>query len=204
MKKKLLLIGGGGHCKSCIDVIEKEGNYQIAGIMDSPKMLHQKVLGHEVITTDKELPDLAKQGYSFLICIGQIESPKKRIEVFEELKNNSASLATIISPTAYVSQHSQIGDGTIIMHHAVVNAGAKIGKNCIINSKALVEHDAIIEDHCHVSTGAIINGGVQVGSGTFIGSNAVCREYIRIGSKSVIGCGGRLVKNMPSGSKIYR
>ncbi len=28
-------MGGGGHCKSCIDVIEQEGKYKIAGIVDA-------------------------------------------------------------------------------------------------------------------------------------------------------------------------
>jgi len=32
--KSLLLIGGGGHCRSCIDFIEEEGKYQIAGIVN--------------------------------------------------------------------------------------------------------------------------------------------------------------------------
>jgi hypothetical protein len=30
--RDLILIGGGGHCKSCIDVIELETKYAIAGI----------------------------------------------------------------------------------------------------------------------------------------------------------------------------
>ena len=34
MKEKLVLIGGGGHCRACIDVIERENKYQIAGIVD--------------------------------------------------------------------------------------------------------------------------------------------------------------------------
>jgi len=50
MKEKIILIGGGGHCKSCIDVVEQQGKYQIAGIVDLPEKLHQKLLGYEVIT----------------------------------------------------------------------------------------------------------------------------------------------------------
>lgn len=204
MKGKIILIGGGGHCKACIDVIEQEGNYQIAGIVDLPEMLDQQVLGYDIFATDKDLPALVKQNFYFLNTIGQIGSPQKRINIYEKLKSNSVKLASVVSPTAYVSKHARIGAGTIVMHYAVVNAGAKIGKNCIINSKALVEHDATIEDHCHISTGAIINGGVQVGSGTFVGSNAVCREYIKVGAQSVIGCGARIVKNVSSDSKIQR
>ena len=140
--KKIILIGGGGHCKSCIDVIEQEGKYRIAGIVDMAEKMHQKVLGYEVIATNDDLPHLVKEYENFLITLGQIKSPDKRIRIFQTLKESEAKLPIIISPFAYVSKHAEIGDGTIIIHNALINAGAKIGSNCIINTKALVEHDA--------------------------------------------------------------
>ena len=194
--KKIILIGGGGHCKSCIDVIEQAGAFQIAGIVDVTEKLHQKILGYEVIATDDDLPQLVNEYENFLITLGQIKSPDKRIRIFQTLKESGAKLPVIISPLAYVSKHTETGDGTIIMHHALINAGAKIGSNCIINNKAMVEHDAIIGNHCHIATGAIINGGVKVRSGTFFGSNAVCKEYIEIGENAVIGCGAKITKNV--------
>ena len=45
----IILIGGGGHCKSCIDVIESEGKYAIAGILDSIKRPGELVLGYHVL-----------------------------------------------------------------------------------------------------------------------------------------------------------
>ena len=198
MKEKIILIGGGGHCKACIDVIELSGHFHIEGIVDMPDKLHQKLLGYKIIATDDDLPQLVKINENFLITLGQIKSPEKRMRIFQILKELKAKLPVIISPLAYISQHAQINEGTIIMHHAMINAGAKIGQNCIINSKALIEHDAVIADHCHIATGAIINGGVKVGSGTFLGSNAVCKEYIEIGEYAVIGCGARIIKNIPT------
>ena len=195
-EQEIILIGGGGHCKSCIDVIEQEGNYRIAGIVDLPEKLHQKILDYEIIATDDDLPRLVNEYEKFLITLGQIKSPAKRIRIFQTLKESGAKLPVIISPLAYVSKYAEIGDGTIIMHNALVNTGARIGSNCIINSKALIEHDATVGDHCHVATGAIINGGVKVGSGTFFGSNAVCKEYIEIGENAVIGCGAKITKNI--------
>ncbi len=197
MKEKIILIGGGGHCKSCIDVIEQAGTFQIAGIVDVPEKLHQKILDYEIIATDDDLPDLVKEYENFLITLGQIKNPDKRIRLFEKVKELGGRLPAIISPLAYVSKHAEIGDGTIIMHHALLNAGAKIGSNCIINNKALIEHDALIGNHCHIATGAIINGGVKIGSGTFFGSNAVSKEYIEIGENAVIGCGAKIIKNVP-------
>lgn len=189
MREKIILIGGGGHCKSCIDVIEQDGIYRIEGIVDIPEKLHQKIMGYEVIATDENLSELANDYENFFITIGQIKSPDKRIQLFKTLQQLGVKMPVIISPLAYVSKHAVIGDGTIIMHHALVNAGAGIGCNCIINSKALIEHDAVIGDHCHISTAAVINGGVKIGTGSFLGSNTVCKEYIEIGEKAVIGYG---------------
>jgi len=194
MKETILLIGGGGHCKSCIDVIEREGGYRIAGIVDKPEKVGDKVLGYPVIGTDADLPELAKSYPNVLITLGQIKSSARRIELFEELQGLGFHFPVIRSPLAYVSPHALIGEGTIIMHHALVNAGAEVGRNCIINTKALIEHDASVEDHCHIATGAIVNGGTAIGTGSFVGSNAVTREYISIPENSVIGFGARITK----------
>ena len=42
--KKIVLIGGGGHCKSVIDVIEQEGQFTIVGIVDNAELLGSKIL----------------------------------------------------------------------------------------------------------------------------------------------------------------
>ena len=196
-RQHIILVGGGGHCKSCIDVIEQEGKYHIAGIVDVPEKLHQRILGYEIIATDFDIPQLVKDYGAFLITVGQIKSSATRVSLFQRLKNAGAKLPLVISPQAYVSEHANIADGTIIMHQALVNAGARIGKNCIINSGALIEHDAVIGDHCHISTRTVVNGGVKIGSGTFLGSNAVCKEYMEIGENSIIGCGATIIKNTP-------
>ena len=197
-KLQLILVGGGGHCRSCIDVIEQEGRFEIAGIVESPvHPANGTVLNYPVLGTDDSLSDL-KEKYDYaLVTVGQIKTPEPRMRLYELLNKLKFSLPVIISPTAYVSRHALLAEGTIVMHQALVNSGAKIGVNCIINSKALVEHDAVIEDHCHISTGAIINGSVRIGTGTFFGSNAVSKECVEIGKNIVIGCGVKITKNIP-------
>lgn len=186
MKEKLILIGGGGHAKACIDVIEQEDRFEIAGIIDVPEKIGVEVLGYKVMGTDEDLKSLAQDYGFFLVTIGQLETPSRRMACFERVKNVGAKLPVVTSPLAYVSKHARVGEGTIVMHQAVVNAGAEIGVNCIINTKALVEHDAVVRDHCHVSTNAVVNGGVVVGSRTFFGSNATSRQCITIPEDSFI------------------
>jgi sugar O-acyltransferase (sialic acid O-acetyltransferase NeuD family) len=186
MKESIILIGGGGHCRACIDVIEQQGKYQIKGIVDVLERLNENILGYEIIATDNDLRDLAKKYDNFLVALGHIKTPDKRIKLFETMKNLGAKFPVIISPIAYISKYARIGEGTIVMHHALINAGASVGRNCIINSKSLIEHDAVIEDHCHISTGAVVNGGVTIGSGSFFGSGAVSRECTSIPANSFI------------------
>lgn len=178
--EEILLIGGGGHCKSVIDVIEQENRYKIAGIIDKKELIGQDVLGYKIIACDDDLDKLFKTYKNVIVTVGQIQSPKLRVKLFTKLKTIGYNIPVIISPLAYVSKHAAIDEGTIIMHHALVNASVNIGKNCIINTKALIEHDCTIEDNCHISTAAVVNGGVVVKDGTFFGSNATSKEYIQI------------------------
>lgn len=187
--KEILLVGGGGHCRAAIDVIEAEGRFAIRGIVQPKVDGVEPVLGYPILGEDADLSVLLAETPLALVTVGQIKTPAIRLRLFEQLKNLGAVMPVIVSPSAYVSRHARVEEGTLIMHGAIVNAGARIGANSIVNSLTLVEHDAEIGNHCHISTGARVNGGVIIEDGCFVGSGAVLREGIRIGSGSVIGAG---------------
>ena len=60
MKEKIVLIGGGGHCHSVIDVIEQTNKYEIIGIVDIKENIEKKVLDYEIIACDDDLEELLK------------------------------------------------------------------------------------------------------------------------------------------------
>ena len=185
----IVLISGGGHCKSVIDVIEQEGLFKIVGIVDKPEFLGSNVLGYSVIGSDSDLESLAKIHTHAIVTVGQIKSADLRIKLFNLVLNAGFVLPNVISPRAYVSKYANIGKGTVIMHNALVNANAKVGYNCIINTNALIEHDSNIGNHCHIATNVVINGSVLVGQESFIGSGSVTKEGIIIDDNSFIKAG---------------
>ena len=187
--KEILLIGGGGHCRSVIDVIEQECRFEIVGIVDRPELLGSNVLGYSVIGNDSDLDSLAKKYQYALITAGQIKSPSLRIKLFNLAVKAGFILPSIVSPNAYVSRYASLGNGVVVMHGALVNINTTISDNCIVNSKALIEHDCQIFKHCHISTNATINGGVTVEEGCFIGSGAITKESIIIKRNSFIKAG---------------
>jgi sugar O-acyltransferase (sialic acid O-acetyltransferase NeuD family) len=198
----IILIGAGGHAKSCIDVIEQEDKFQIMGLVGSPHEVGAHVLGYEVLGTDDALSEFLNMTQHALVVVGHIETNDLRSNLFFKISNIGFLSPVVISPLAYVSPHAVVGKGTVVMHRATINAGARIGDNCIINSHALIEHDVVVEDHCHIATSAIINGGSTVGKSSFVGSGSTIRESITIGHNCSIGMEVGVRHDLPSNSKF--
>ena len=203
-KPSIILIGAGGHARACIDVIELLDTFKIAGLIGTNEELQHKCMGYHVLATDSDLPKLAKQYQYALITVGQIESALVRQRLYEQALVLGFKLPTIISPTAHVSRHAVVGDGTIVMHGAIVNSGATVGSNCIINTNALIEHDAIVADHCHISTGAIVNGAANIGLGSFVGSRSVIKQGVTLGNNCVVGMGIAVRHHHAESSRILK
>lgn len=194
MNKPLILIGGGGHCKSVIEVAESAG-YEIMGVLDMPEDVGKEILSTKVIGTDDDIPKYVDKA-EFVITVGFIKNPAIRIKLYNRVKEAGGKLATIIASTAYVSKYATIGEGTVVMHHAFVNAGARIGNNVILNTFTNVEHDAVIGDQCHISTGTMVNGDCKVGTNCFIGSQSVIANGITIGDDIIVGAGSLVRKSI--------
>lgn len=199
----LLLVGGGGHCRACIDVIESTKQYQVVGIVEPPRSALKELDGYPVVGSDDDLPNLRILGASAIVTVGQIGLPDLRIRLGTMIEELGLELATVVSPDARVSPRAEIGRGSIVMHGAVVGPGARVGGHCIVNSQSLVEHDAEVGDYCHISTGAIVNGGAAIGDASFVGSGAVVFQGCRVGRRCVIG-GGTVVRHDLESATVYR
>ena len=190
----IVLVGGGGHCKSVIDAVESAG-YTILGILDMPEYVGSSVLGYPVVGTDEDLVRYVDKAL-FLVTVGHIKDASLRIRLHERILSVGGWLATVVASTARVSRYASIGEGRVVLHHAMVNADAHIGKGCIINTFANIEHDAVIGDFCHISTGAMVNGNCAVGRGVFLGSQSVMVNGVGIMDSCVIAAGSVVRKNI--------
>jgi sugar O-acyltransferase (sialic acid O-acetyltransferase NeuD family) len=199
----ILLIGAGGHARACIDVVEMAG-FNIIGIVGQKEEVGTRVLGYPILGTDDDLPSLRGLASLALIAIGQVHTPLRRIESARAARAAGFNFPVVISPSAQVSRHAIVDDGSVVMHRAVVNAKSHVGKHCIVNSGALLEHDSSLGDFTHLSTGAILNGGVQVGQRCFVGSGSIAKHGLVIGNDCLIAMGSILLDDLPDNSKFLR
>lgn len=195
--KPLVLIGGGGHCLSVIDVARMAGR-EILGILDE-KVKHD-VMGVKVLGGDDEIPRLVAQygeDVEFLITVGQIKSYAARVALWQKVRQAGGVLcAPLISPLAHVAESATIGAGTVVMHGALVNSGARVGECCILNSHSIVEHCAEVGDCVHIATAAVVNGDAKIGHCAMIGSRSVVLQGVEVTCGTVVGAGAVVTKNI--------
>ena len=202
--KKLIMVGGGGHCKSVLDAALRLNIYSEIVITDPILPNDMKILGCNIVGPDEVIPQLKSEGFTdAFVSVGSIEDTNVREHLAEMLVAQGFSLATIIDPSATVSEYTQIGEGTFVGKNAVINADVKIGKHCIINSGSVVEHDCFVGDFSHISVGSILCGNVRIGSGSFIGAGSKIIQGIDIGSHVIIGAGSVVLTNVNDKNKVF-
>jgi len=104
-KKKILLLGAGGHCMSVIDSLMSSCKYDSIGIVDKVKPVGYTVkdtidnnenflLGVPIVGCDDDLPRLHEEGFTdAFITVGSIGNPQLRRKLYQKLKGIGFGLA---------------------------------------------------------------------------------------------------------------
>lgn len=192
--EKIVVLGKGGHAKSVVEVIERQGIYKVAGyVVNDCDILEGN--DYPVIGKDKELRKIYQEGIQYAaIGIGFLGKSRLRNKLYATLKEIGFLLPVICDPSAIVSKKIYVEEGTFLGKGTVINAGVRIGKMCIINTGAIIEHDCQIGDFSHIAVGTVLCGGIQIGCETLIGANATIIQGRKIGNRCIVGA-GEIVKN---------
>jgi len=203
MGKKIILVGGGGHCKVVIDTIKKSKKFTIYGIIDPNFRKVKYVSGVKVIGSDDLLKGLFKKGIrNAFISVASIGNCNIRKKIYDNLRKNKFQLPVLVHPRAVVANGVMLGKGSFVAAGAVINPGVKIGENAIINTSSSIDHDCIIGNFVHIAPGATLCGKVIVGDETHIGVGANIIQNIKIGNKCMVRAGATLIKNLEDSSKF--
>ena len=129
----------------CLDIIEKEGKYNVVGFIDTYKGKARLKNGYEILGSEDELPHLMDK-FNFsagIVAIGDNWIRKVLADRISEIVPNFRFISTI-HPRAIIGRDVRIGKGTVVMPGAIVNSNSFVGNFCIINTNASLDHDGIM------------------------------------------------------------
>ena len=195
-KKTVLIVGASEHSKVIIDIFEKEGKYEIAGLIDDSRKIGGETLGYKIIGNESDLPNfhLKYPNWKLFIAIGD---NWVRHNVVNRIihKIPDIEFASAIHPSAQIGKDVKIGKGVAIMAGAIVNSSSFIGDFTIINTKASLDHDCEMQPFSSLAPNATCGGKVSVGAFSAISISATIKHGISIGSHTIIGAGSVLLKS---------
>jgi sugar O-acyltransferase (sialic acid O-acetyltransferase NeuD family) len=180
--RTLIIIGAGGHAVSVANVAHAAG-IKVQHFVD-PGRGGELLLGIKIIASLNELPD--KLSHDYAVAIGHNGS---RERVHHELvaTHGELSFPALVHPSAILSIHTNVGQGTVIMPNAVVGPCSVIGQFCILNTMSSIDHDCVLSNYASLAPGAVTGGNVRVGERTSIGIRASIKHTVSIDSDTVIG-----------------
>jgi len=204
MNKKLLLIGGGGHCKSVIDCLLQTNQYKEIAIIDKNENIGKLISEIPIIGCDDDLSKLYENGYDFaFVTLGSIGDVSLRIKLYNLLEEIGFEIPNIIDSSAIISKHVKMGKGVFVGKNAVINACALIGNGSIINTSSTIEHDCIIGEFTHIAPGSVLCGEVKIGENSHIGARSVIKQQVNIGKNTTIGIGSVVLHDIASSMLAY-
>jgi len=202
--KPLVIYGAAGHAKVVFDIVEKQGVYEIVGVLDQYKPIGAECGPQHVSGTMEDLPRMARErpGLEVIVAIGDNWA---RARISSEIVQLCPDIrfGVAIHPSAQIGGGATVGPGTVVMAGTVINPAAKVGEGCILNTRASLDHDSLMHSFSSLGPAAAVGGAVHIGAYTSIGIGATVIQEIHIGKHVVIGAGAVVVRHIPDSVVAY-
>lgn len=199
----IIIIGAGGFGREVLqwikDINKIKQKWNILGFIDDNKHALDTIeCDYQIVGTIKDWQPNNNQKFVMAIA-----NPKVKQEVAAFMKAKGAVFASLIHPTASVSDLAEIGEGLVMYPHSLVTVNTKIGDFVTILSFDEVGHDAVIGDYCTISSYCDITGGVKLGERVFLGSHTTIIPKRKIGNDVYVAAGSVVITNLKNEIRVF-
>jgi len=193
MIRRLGIIGAGGHGKVAADIAQRSGWQEVIFFDDRAK---DGPFNHSHWYVVDQPREIHSYGCSaFFVAIGDAMSRQQWCESVIEM---DLPLASLVDPSAIVSQYALVEPGSLIVAGAVINVDSKVCRGAIVNTRASVDHDCVVGAYAHICPGVALAGGVIIGERSWVGIGSQIKQAVIIGSDVMVGAGSTVLHDIPN------
>jgi len=195
---KIVIIGGRGNgtvVASTIEDCRKTGqNIECVGFLNDNET---EINGYPVLgcITNNAIENLPSD-YKFIFAMSNIKQAAERYEMLQMLGIERERFATIIHPTAVVSDKATLGFGVVLMPLTLVSPDVTLGDHTQLYAQSFVGHDTNVGEMVFVANNASVGGRITISKGAHIGSNSSIVERLHIGEFSIVGLGAVVLQDV--------
>jgi sugar O-acyltransferase (sialic acid O-acetyltransferase NeuD family) len=195
---RLVILGAGGYARELVDLATDIGGWELVGFAEADDARRGEVLNGVPVVGS--LGNVERAGDLFAVAGSGDIAPRSR--QIAEIEAAGIMAATLVHPTAVVSRHSALGEGTVVCAGASVTSNTTVGRHVLLNNSVTVAHDITIGDRCVLSPGVRISGWVRIEDGCYLGVGAVVLPRVRIGAGAIVGAGAVVTRDVEPGSVV--
>ena len=201
--RRLALIGSGGLGRETLWALQAR---KVAGGSDRPEVAgfvtcRESEHGSEVCGVPVLGPEdwLIGKDVEAVCCVGD---PRARRDIVTRLESDGVSFATVVHPSAVMSDYVEIGAGSIIGARAVLTTQVEIAHQVIVGVSAVVSHDCHIEAFATLAPGVLLAGNVRVEYGAELGVGATVLPERTVGRGALVGGHSTVVQDVPANAVV--
>lgn len=198
---KLVIIGASGNgsvVRSTMEDLKADGNdFEFLGYLDDCWTPNNKndIIGKVNEKSVEKL--LGNSDVNFFFSLNSVKLQAQCKTLWQMLAIPQNRCATLVHPTAVVSQFAELRPGVAVQPLVNIGPGVKIGSNVHIFAQAMIGHNSILHDFSYVANNACIGGHCVLEEGAYVGTNATLIENVTIGSWSLVGLGATVLRDVP-------
>lgn len=190
--KKIGIIGKGGQARE-IEGYCQDDNIEVAFYALDPQYMKEGATDE----IDLNAPSEEQRNTPVILALGAPAIKRALAETWP-----GDQFATLISPRAYTTRTSKVGEGTVIAPLGSIGPNSVVGKHTLINIASSVAHDCNVGDFSTISPGARIGGNVKIGDGCFIGIGATIKNGVSLASGCVVGAGAVVLHDVETPNSV--
>jgi len=200
--KDLIIVGASGYGREIIkyidDINEVTPEWNLLGFLDdNQKALEGYECDYKVLGS---IQGWQPKETEYFVC--GLAFPQVKRKVVEILRAKGAQFATIIHPTARLSKHCHIGEGTVVTSNCSISDNAFVGDFVSLLGSG-VAHDAHIGNYSTLSGRCAVNGHAEVGEMVYMGCGVLVAPSKKIGEGATVGIGSVVISNVKPGTTVF-
>jgi sugar O-acyltransferase (sialic acid O-acetyltransferase NeuD family) len=202
MKKKMIIVGAGGFGRELLqwikDINKVTPTWEILGFIDDNLNALEGVdIDYGVIGTIRDWEP--KEEEEFALAFG---TPAVKRKIVELLKAKGAKFATVIHPTALLSEFAQYGEGFVMFPYSKLSCNSCVGDFVTLLSTQ-IGHDNEIGDYTVISGGCNIVRNVKIGKDVFVAAGVAVAQDVVIGDGAYLGLASVVLKDVKEGVTVF-
>ena len=200
--KKIYILGAGGLGREILwwikDINKVKPTWEIAGFLDdNPAALEGYECDYSVVGSIRDR--MPKEDEEYVLAFG---SPAVKRKIVNLLKPRGARFATVIHPTALLSEYARYGEGFVMFPYSKLSVNSTVGDYVTLLSSP-IGHDTVIGDYSVISGNCNIIRNVVIGEGVFLAAGVCIAQDIHVGNDAYIGLGSVVLKDVEKGSTVF-